>query len=61
MLGKNALSREESAHRKCIIATIGQRLREEYDAGQRLLLSDRLSDLIRKIEQSSSEASPNKA
>ena len=54
MIAENALSREKAAHRKQALATIGQKLRQEYDVAQPM--PDRLSDLVKEIEQSTSES-----
>lgn len=43
------LSRENAAHRARVLAEIGRRLREGYDAEQPL--PDRLADLVRIIDQ----------
>jgi hypothetical protein len=46
------LSREKANRMRQLQASIGRCLREEYDAGQPL--PDRLADLVRKIERSTS-------
>jgi hypothetical protein len=48
--------RTKLAHGQLILAKIGERLREEYDATQPL--PDRLADLVKKIEQSETVADP---
>jgi hypothetical protein len=47
------LSREITACRAQVLADLGRRLREGYDAEQPL--PDRLAELVRKIEQSTNE------
>jgi hypothetical protein len=55
MRDKNAsLSREKAAQREQMLTSIGQWLKLEYDVAQPL--PDRLSDLVRKIEQSPASA-----
>lgn len=50
MHGNIALRLQEiAAHREQILASIGRRLREEYDLPQPL--PPRLAELVRKIEQ----------
>jgi hypothetical protein len=54
MGGKSALLlREEAARTRAVLATIGRGLRQRYDAPQPL--SERLAELVRKIEQSTCE------
>ena len=54
MGGKSALLlREKAARTKEILTSIGPGLRKQYDAPQPL--SDRLAELVRKIEQSTNE------
>jgi hypothetical protein len=53
MRSKGILSSEKAARRAQILASIGRGLREGHDAAQPL--PDRLADLVRKIEQSTSE------
>jgi hypothetical protein len=51
---KNAvLSREKVAPTREVLAFIGRRLREQYEAPQPL--SERLAELVSKIEQSANE------
>ena len=51
MGGKSALSlREKAARNREFLASLGRALREQYDAPQPL--SERLAELVRKIEQS---------
>jgi hypothetical protein len=45
-------SQENAAHRAHVLASIGRRLREQYDATQPP--SGRLADLVSKIERSTS-------
>jgi hypothetical protein len=47
------MSREKAARRKEVLASIGQGLREQYSAPQPP--SERLAELVRKIEQSTNE------
>jgi hypothetical protein len=54
MSRKSALSREKAACVKEVQAELGRRLREEYSTAHPL--PDRLADLLRKIEQSTSES-----
>jgi hypothetical protein len=54
MGGKSALLlRENAARTREVLAAIGRELREQYDDPQ--LLSERLAELVRKIEQSTNE------
>jgi hypothetical protein len=46
--------REQAARTKEILASIGRGLREQYNAPQPPL-TERLAELVRKIEQSSNE------
>jgi hypothetical protein len=46
-------TRERAARTKEVLASIGRGLREQYDAPQPL--SERLAELVRKIEQSTNE------
>ena len=54
MSRKSALSREKTDRMKEVQAEVGRRLREEYGTAQPL--PDRLTDLLREIEQSTRES-----
>lgn len=47
------LAREAAAHRAVMLAAIGRRLRDEYDATQPL--PDELSDLVARIAQAETD------
>jgi hypothetical protein len=53
-MGRNGVSPEKAARRKEILASIGRELRKKYQATQPL--SDRLSELVRKIEHCANES-----
>jgi hypothetical protein len=53
-MGRNDVSPEKAARRREVLASIGRALKEQYVPAQ--LLSDRLCELVRKIEQSSGES-----
>ena len=56
MRKNSVLLRDEEADRmRHVRAEIGRRLREQYGAPP---MSDRLADLVRKIEQSASDDGP---
>jgi hypothetical protein len=55
-MGRNGVSPEKTARRREVLASIGRELKAKYPATQPL--SDRLSELVRKIEQSASESEP---
>ena len=50
------LSREKANCMKQVQAALGRRLKEEYDSVQPL--PDRLSDLLRKLEEAASKDAP---
>jgi hypothetical protein len=55
MGGKSALLlREEAARTRAVLASIGRGLRQRYGAPQPV--TERLAELMRKIEQSANEA-----
>jgi hypothetical protein len=56
-MGRNGVSQERTAQRKEVLASIGRALKEAYRVAEPL--SDRLSELVTKIEQSSSESEAN--
>ena len=55
MRDKNAsLTREKAAHREEMLTSIGQLLRREFDVAEPV--PDRLSDLVKELEQPSSKS-----
>jgi hypothetical protein len=53
-MGRKSMSPEEAARRQDVLASIGRALKEQYDAPQPPV-SERLAELVKKIEQSTDE------
>jgi hypothetical protein len=61
MRAKTALlAHEQAAHRGQMLALIGRLLRQEYEYDTAQPVPDRIADLVKKIEQSTSASQPER-